>query len=395
MQSYTALTNARLVLPDRILEGQTLVIQGNRIAGLAAPDDLGSETKIVDMGGRLITPGLVDIHTHGALGHMFDEPTTEAFGAITAANAAAGVTSVLGTLGGISISQAVACLDFGRRWMATPPAGARLLGMHLESPYVAGTQTGALDPSGLLMPDDGSAEPLFEYADVLRIFMLAPELPGALALIERWAGLNVIIAAGHTAAKEEQILAAMARGLSHVTHIWSAMSMTVREGPWRKPGLVETALVHDGLTVEMIGDNRHLPPTLMKLARKCIDADRLCVVSDATSGAGMPEGTLFRIGPITVEVRDGVGMLLDRRAFGGSTTLLGRMLPILRDVVGAPLVEAVRMCTLTPARVAGRAHDLGSIAPGKLADLAVWDDDLKPWRVMIGGEWATDQRTPV
>lgn len=387
MQNYTALTNARLVLPDRIIDGQTLVVHGDRIAGLAAPDDLGSETQVIDVGGRLVTPGLVDIHTHGGQGHTFNEPTSEAFGLILDMNARAGVTSVVGTLGGISIAETVACLDFGRRWRRSEARGARLLGMHLESPYIAPAQAGALDPAGIRPADDGSAEPLFEHTDILRIFMLAPELPGALSLVERMAERGVVVAAGHTTAKEEQIVAAIARGLSHVTHIWSAMTMTVREGPWRKPGLVETALVNDRLTVEMIGDNRHLPRTLMRLATKCIAPDRLCVVSDAATGAGLPEGTRLKLGPVEFEVRDGVGMLLNGSAFAGSTTLLGQMLPILRDVVGLPVVEAVRMCTLTPARVAGWDDRVGSIAPGKLADLVVWEDDLKPWRVMIGGAW--------
>lgn len=387
-----ALTNGRLVLPDRVAEGQALVVDltgpaAGCIAGLAAPDELGSETAIVDIADRIVIPGLVDLHTHGGQGHTFNEPAEEAFGRILAMNARAGVTSVLGTLGSVGIPDAVACLDFGRRWQAAGRGGARLIGMYLESPYISPAQAGALDPAAIRRADDGSAEPLFAYTDILRIFMLAPETPGALALVERMAGQGVVVAAGHTAAKEEQIVAAIERGLSHVTHIWSAMSMTVREGPWRKPGLVETALVNERLTVEMIADNRHLPCTLMRLATRCIPADRLCAVSDATTGAGLPEGTRLALGPVAFEVRDGVGMLLDGTAFAGSTTLLGQMLPILRNVVGLSLVEAVAVCSLTPARVAGWADRIGSLAPGKLADLVVLEDDLTPWRVMIGGQW--------
>jgi N-acetylglucosamine-6-phosphate deacetylase len=183
----------------------------------------------------------------------------------------------------------------------------------------------------------------------------------------------------------------MQRGLSHVTHLWSAMSSTVREGPWRKPGLLEAGLVFEGLTVEMIADNRHLPPTLMKLAVKCIPPGRLCAISDATSGAGLPEGSEFAMGAMKYEVRDGVGMMFDRSAFGGSTTLLGKMLPILTGVAGVSLLDAVTMCSLTPARVVGCADRLGSIAPGKLADLVVLDDELLPARVMLGGRWLDAQ----
>ena len=143
----------------------------------------------------------------------------------------------------------------------------------------------------------------------------------------------------------------------------------------------------DELTAEMIADNKHLPPTLMKLAFRCIGADRLCIVSDATSGAGMPEGARFRMGEMEYEVHDGVGMMLDRTAFAGSTTLLNQMVPILTDAVGTPLVEAVRMATLTPARVIGYDDRKGSLEAGKDADLAVFEDDFTPWRTMIGGQW--------
>ncbi len=195
-------------------------------------------------------------------------------------------------------------------------------------------------------------------------------------------------AVGHSSAKEEHVAAAMRAGLRHVTHIWSAMSSTVREGPWRKPGVLEAALVFDGLTVEMIADNRHLPATLMKLAYKCIGPDRLCVVSDATNGAGLPEGTRFRMGSMEYVISDGVGMMLDNTAFAGSTTLLNQMIPILHEVVGIPLVEAIRMATLNPALAIGLDASIGSIAPGKRADLAVFEDDFSAWQVMIGGQWA-------
>jgi N-acetylglucosamine-6-phosphate deacetylase len=151
--------------------------------------------------------------------------------------------------------------------------------------------------------------------------------------------------------------------------------------------LLEASLVFEGLTVEMICDNKHLPPTLMKLAYKCIGSNRLCAISDATSGAGLPQGSRFRMGQMEYEVDDGVGMLLDRTAFAGSTTLLNQMIPILTGLVGLPLVEAVRMASLTPARVIGLDGRKGSLEPGKDADLAVFENDFSAWRTMIGGQW--------
>jgi N-acetylglucosamine-6-phosphate deacetylase len=199
--------------------------------------------------------------------------------------------------------------------------------------------------------------------------------------------LGIIPAAGHSCARDEDVQAAMKVGLRHIIHIWSGQSTTVREGPWRKPGLLEASLTFDELTVEMISDNRHLPPTLMKLAYKCIGADRLCIVSDATRGAGLPNGMRFRDGEMEYEICDGVGMTLDRTNFAGSTTLVNQMLPILTKIVGIPLVEAVRMATLTPARVIGIDNRRGSLEPGKEADLAIFEDDFTAWRTMIKGRW--------
>ena len=224
------------------------------------------------------------------------------------------------------------------------------------------------------------------YADVLRVFMVAPELPGAIELIDKINRAGIVPAAGHSSAHDTHIRAALDHGLRHVTHIWSAMSSVVREGPWRKPGLLEAALTFDELTVEMIADNRHLPPTLMKLAYKCIGPDRLCAVSDATSGAGLPDGSRFTMGGMEYEVADGVGMMFDRSAFAGSSTLLNQMLPVLIDVVGIPLVEAIRMTTLTPARIVGVDDRKGSLEAGKDADIVIWNDDFTPWRVIIGGQ---------
>ena len=384
---WLALINGRIVLPDALVTGKAVVIQGQQIVGIADSDELGAEVERMDVGGRLITPGLIDIHTHGALGHTFNEPTAEAFASITETNARRGVTSLLATLAPAPIPDLVRCLEFCRAWMRGDHADSQILGMHLESPYASPAQKGALDPQNLRAPDDGTADTLLEYHDAIKIMTFAPELPGALEFTEKLVRLGIVPSAGHSSAKEEQVLAAMRLGLRHITHIWSAQSSMVREGPWRKPGLLEVSLTYDGLSVEMIADNRHLPPTLMKLAYKCIGADRLCAISDATSGAGLPDGSRFKMGGMVYEVRDGVGMMFDRSAFAGSTTLVNQMIPILTDVVGVPLAEAIRMLTLTPARVIGIQDRHGSLASGKIADIAIFNDDYSAWRTMIRGKW--------
>lgn len=393
-----ALVNGRVVTPQTVEKGMVVVVEGSTIAGVVPVADLVDATREIDVGGRLIAPGLIDIHTHGALGHTFNEPTAAAFGVITRENARRGVTSLLATPATAPIDNLVACLAFSREWMAREQLaedyeGAQVLGVHLEGPYFDLAQAGAQDPANVRNPDDGTADRLLEHHDVIRMVSYAPELPGALALTSRLVDLGIVAAAGHSSAKEEQVAAAIERGLSHMIHIWSAQSTTVREGPWRKPGLLEVSLTYDDLTVEMISDNKHLPPTLMKLAYKCIGADRLCVISDATSGAGLPEGSPFRMGEMEYEVHDGVGMMFDRSCFAGSTTLLNQMVPILVEIVGIPLPEVIRMASLTPARVIGVADRKGSLEAGKDADIAIFNDDFTAWGTLINGRWAAEPGT--
>jgi len=381
-----AIVNGRLVLPDQVLTGQALIIAGSQIEAVRPTASIDPTLPQVDAGGRLVTPGLIDIHIHGAHGRTFNEPSVAAFATITQTAAANGVTSLLATTATDDIENLVSSLALVERWMAEEHAGAQILGAHVEGPYFNRAQAGAQDPAQIRTPDDGSPELLLRHQRIIRIMTYAPELPGTLPLTRHLVAAGIVAAAGHSAAREEDLKPHIELGLSHMIHLWSGQSTTVREGPWRKPGLLEVALTDERLTGEIIADGKHLPPTLMKLAYRCLGPDRLCAISDATSGAGLPEGARFRMGGLEYDVHDGVGMLLDRTAFAGSTTLLNQMLPILIDQVGIPLVEAVRMATLSPARVIGVDQRKGSLTAGKDADIVLFNDDFTPWRVLIGGQ---------
>ena len=213
-----ALSHGRIVLPDVIALGKAVVIEGERIVGIADAGALSSDTMPIDVTGRYITPGLIDIHTHGALEHTFNEPTEEAFDAITRENARRGVTALLATLAPAPIPDLVRCLEFCQAWMREKHGGSQVLGMHLESPYVSPAQKGALDPRNLHAPGDGTPDVLLAHHDVIKIFVVAPELPGALKLIHRLSDLNIVPAAGHSMAKEEDVRAAIREGLRHGFH---------------------------------------------------------------------------------------------------------------------------------------------------------------------------------
>jgi N-acetylglucosamine-6-phosphate deacetylase len=385
--SSLALVKGRVITPETVITGHAVVVAGSTIVGIVPEASLDAEMARVDVGGRFVAPGLVDIHTHGAGGHTFNEPDPAAFAAIAETQLRSGVTALLATVATAPFETLLHCLDTARVAMSAPRTGAHILGVHLEGPYFNPAQCGAQDPRYMRSPDDGSADLLMEHHDVLRMVSLAPEVPGAIALIRRLAARGIIPAAGHSDARDTQLWPAMAAGLRHIIHLWSGQSSTIREGPWRRPGLLEASLIAEGITAEIIADNRHLPATLMRLAYCCLGRDRLCAVSDATSGAGLPDGARYRMGEMEYEVHDGVGMLYDRSAFAGSTTLLSGMIPILHDVVGIPLAEAVAMASLVPARVIGCDGRKGSLQIGRDADIVIFEDDFAVWRVMVEGQW--------
>jgi N-acetylglucosamine-6-phosphate deacetylase len=382
-----ALINGTVVLPLEISEHRVIVIDKQEILDICDYDTLSEDIDIIDVGGRIIAPGMIDLHTHGALGYTFNEPSSIAFQTITNEYIKHGVTALLATLATASIQDLVSALDFCRYWMASAQSRAQVLGVHLEGPYFNPEQRGAQDPNNLRTPDDGSLDALLAYQDVIRIMTFAPELPGALELTQRLSRIGVIPAAGHSSAIDEDIYAAIELGLRHVIHLWSGQSTTRREGPWRKPGILETALASDQLTGEIIADNKHLPPTLQKLAYKCFGADRLCLVSDSTSGAGLAENEHFVMGDMEYYVKNGVGMMLDDSAFAGSVTMLNKMVSNLVSTVGVPLVDAIRMASLTPASVLGIDGQKGSLEIGKDADIAILEQDFSVWRTMIKGRW--------
>jgi N-acetylglucosamine-6-phosphate deacetylase len=202
-----ALTNGRVILPQEIVTGKAVVVEGKKIVGITEADSLGAEVEKIDVDGRYIAPGLMDIHVHGALDHTFNEPDAEAFTTITEENVRRGVTSLLATMSTAPISDLVRCLEFSRQWMHEPHEGSQVLGVHLEGPYFSMAQKGAQDPKNIRTPDDGTPDVLLEHHDLFKIMTYAPELPGAQELTARLARLGIVPAAGHSSARDEDVLA--------------------------------------------------------------------------------------------------------------------------------------------------------------------------------------------
>jgi N-acetylglucosamine-6-phosphate deacetylase len=379
-----ALVGPDVVVGGSVLRGHAVLVVDGVIGAVVPVAEIPSDVVVRDLGLGLLTPGLVDVHTHGAGGRSFNDGEATANRAALAALLNAGVTTVLPTLASAPIEDTERALE-GIRRVAGDPSLPYVPGAHLEGPYFAQAQRGAQDSASLRDPSDGSIDRLLDHADIIRMLSFAPELPGAVELTARLVGLGIVAAAGHTDGRDEDLRACQQMGLSHVIHIFSGQSTTIRRGPWRKPGMLEATLAAEGLTVEMIGDGKHLPSTLMKLAYRCLGGS-LCLVSDSTPGAGMADGDRYRMGDVEYVVEDGVGMTLDRTSFGGSTTLISEMLPIAIGALGIGVADAIAMVTSIPAKAAG-LQNVGRIAEGLRADFTLFDANLRPRAVALAGRW--------
>jgi len=385
-----ALHNGVVVTTTGVLSGYDVVVEGHLITGVVPSDSLRGQMRRVDVGGGFITPGLIDLHTHGAMGRSFAEPDPEAYDTILRFLAANGITQAQASLASAPFEDLERQLDWVRHY-ERPADGAILHGVHLEGPYLSTEDQarGAANPAYLRTPQPGDADRLLAYADVLRMVTIAPELPGAIAMIRALAAQNVVVAVGHSSAEREAFADAVRAGATHITHLWSGMANVLRRSQGeRVPGMIECALASDALTGEVIADGKHLPPELLTIARRCLGGShaRLCVVSDSSIGTGMPDGYRYGSPDQPIEVSGGVSHLVGQGRFAGSTSSMNRMAKVLLRL-GWPVDEVVSMVSTVPAKVLGLAQTRGAVQPGYEADLAVFDQEFNCTRTMIGGSW--------
>lgn len=384
MQQRQAIVGADMVTETTVEHGKAVLVDGDRITAVVSEGSIpeGYPRHVIDSG--LLAPGFIDIHAHGAARCGFNESDPAAHRTALAVYLAAGVTTMLPTLSSAPLDEMLGGIATFAS-IRGEPGLPNLPGVHLEGPYFSQEQRGAQDPDALRLPTDGSLARLLDHGDSIRMISYAPELPGAVQLTEKLVAADIVAAAGHSDGRDTDLAACQRAGLSHVIHVVSGQSVTVREGPWRKPGMLEATLASDGLTVEMIADGKHLPDTLMRLVYRCL-AGRVCLVSDAIPAAGLPEGSVFQLGSKEYLVEGGVGVTQDRTSFAGSTTLVPAMVPIAQRALGVSIPEAVAMVTSIPARAA-RLDGVGYIRPGYRADFVVLDSDLAVTSVALAGQW--------
>jgi N-acetylglucosamine-6-phosphate deacetylase len=384
------LAGAHLVLPDRTVRPGHLRLDGGMIVEVSAspltPRD-GEER--VDLTGFYLAPGFIDMHIHGALGRDTMEASAEAFETICRHHAAGGTTSLCLTTIAAPLEQLLSVIAAARGYMAggrNGETGARVLGVHLEGPYFSPERRGAHLPGMLRNPEPAEWRQFLEARDVVTQMTLAPELPGALPLIEALAENGIIASVGHSDAWDEQVAAAFAHGLRQATHTFNCMSSSRRRGPYRIAGVLEYVLSEPDILCEVIADGCHVSPTLLQLLCRAKGLDGIALVTDATAGAGLPGESHFMLGETPCVVRDEVALTADGAALAGSTSSMIRGVRNMIGVCGLSLGEAVQMASLNPARALRLDHRKGSIAPGMDADLVALTADLAVRQTWVAGK---------
>jgi N-acetylglucosamine-6-phosphate deacetylase len=362
----------RLVLDDRVVGG-SMTIEDGVIARVALDEERTAD-------GPFLAPGFVDVHVHGWGGHdaMGDR---DALDGMARRLLRRGVTSFLPTAVTAPLGDLVAFAERVRTWLPMrPDDGAEPLGFNLEGPFLAEARRGAHDPTHLLVPADVQRATLEALIDGLRLLTVAPELPGAVDLIRWLRDRGAAVSIGHSAATLDEARAGYEAGATSTTHLFNAMSGVDH----RSPGVAVAALLVDAAYVELIADTIHVHPALWPLITRLKPPDRLLLVSDALSLAGMGDGR-GRIGGLDVEVVGG------RATLAGTSTLAGSVIALdaaVRNVVasGAPLPAVVAAASRNPLALLG-ITDRGRIAAGQRADLVELDAELRVRRVMRAGTW--------
>lgn len=385
-------TNGTIVLEDRLLFDGQVAVEGSRIQSIGPAGRDGVGHRLVDLNGGYLTPGFVDLHVHGGAGHDFMDATETAFHAVCRAHAHHGTTSLLSTTTVARHEQHLEFLNVCRKLKGTSAGGARVLGAHFYGPYFANEARGC-HPGAAVRPPQAAEYEQYLGFDCINRATVAPELPGADEFVHACRARGIGCNVGHSYATFAQMEAAIGWGVTHVDHLFCAMSDRARlrqeqTYPMRG-GVMEATLFFDELTTEVIADGKHLSPELLRLAYKCKGPERLALVTDCNRALDMPDGQyLFgpRDGGEPIWRRDGVGIMPDGKSLASGVVGMDHLVRTFLTDTGVSIAETVRLASLTPARIAGFDNEIGSIAAGKRADLVVLNRDLHVREVYIDGE---------
>ncbi|MFI0895779.1 N-acetylglucosamine-6-phosphate deacetylase [Streptomyces sp. NPDC020983] len=386
----SVLAGARVVLPSGVVDGGRITIEGTRIASAGpadtaqangshpAPDSAAGV--VVDLpADHLVVPGFVDIHNHGGGGASFTSGTAEEVLTGVRTHREHGTTTLV-------VSTVTESMDFLVRragMLSELVEQGDIAGIHYEGPFISPCRKGAHDETLLRDPDPADVRRLVDAArGTARMFTLASELPGGIESVRLLAELGVIAAIGHTDATYEQTVEAIDAGATVATHLFNAMPPLAH----RSPGPIAALLEDERVTVELINDGTHLHPAVLELAFGSAGAGRVAFITDAMDAAGFGDG-LYDLGPLKVEVREGVARLAGDGTIAGSTLTLDTAFKRAVTTDGLSVTDAVAAISTNPARLIGLADRVGTLEAGKDADLVVLDADYAVAGVMRRGEW--------
>lgn len=376
--------NAKVVTPEGIIDNGVVRICDGNIEYVGKEKAENLET--VDLGGKYLLPGFIDIHCHGGGGYDFMDATPEEMRKISRYHLAHGTTTLVATTMTDTDEAIFAALD---RFALLGDDRVTLHGVHLEGPWLSAAQCGAQDVSKMSKPSRENLEKILEKYPFVERISAAPEVDPNYEVGITAKERGIVVAAAHTDCDFDTMIEAVDKGYTLVTHLYSGMRGVVRINAYRVAGCIEAGLYDDRLTCEVICDGKHLPHSLLKLIYKCKGAERICLITDGIRGAGLPDGTEFVSGRkedgVPAIIEDGVGKMMDRQAFVGSVATTDRLLWNMVNLGGAPIEEVSKMMSQTPARVMGYA-DRGTIEVGKRADLVVVDGELAVNEVYLLGE---------
>ncbi|NJQ05716.1 N-acetylglucosamine-6-phosphate deacetylase [Streptomyces lonarensis] len=370
----TVLSGARVVLPSGVVEdGRVAVADGRIVTG--HPEERPTH----DLAGHWVVPGFVDMHVHGGGGASFSAGTVEEARTVIDTHRAHGTTTMVAS----TVTGALDDLARQAGSLSELVEDGELAGLHFEGPFISSHRCGAHQPSLLRDPDPADVRKLVEAArGTAAMVTLAPELPGGLESVALLRELGVLAAVGHTDGDYDVVRRAVDAGASVATHLFNAMPPLAH----RAPGPVAALLEDERVTVELIDDGTHLHPAALRLAFHRAGPDRVAFITDAMGAAGMGDGR-YPLGPLEVDVTDGVARLVEGGAIAGSTLTLDRALRRAVTVDGIPVADAVRALAATPARMLGIDDRVGSVEVGKDADLVVLDEGFEVVGVMRKGRW--------
>lgn len=351
--------------------------------------DFSSEYSVIDARGAYVSPGFIELHTHGIEGYDFMDNQAKGFVAALKAYAKYGVTGVYPTTLSAPIGELEQVLDGFAEYALREYDGAAFMGVHLEGPYFNSDQCGAQPLDFLKSPDIREYGYFVEKYPFIKRWDLAPELDGANEMARYLTAKGIKVGVAHTNATAEQVLAAVENGCSIATHLYSGMSGVRRIDGLRCGGAVEGCLLADAVTAEIIGDGIHLPRELVQLVYKIKGSHGVALTTDSMRGAGMPEHTECVLGNrhtgTKTVVRDGVAWLPDRSAFAGSIATYNKLIRNAVKLFDIPLPDAVTMAAKTPANTMS-LQSKGELQAGFDADIVIFDEDIQIHTTIVNGK---------